>query len=325
MPPVMLLASALAAVSVILVFAGVRTAVVAHRDRLSLRLDQSGRAFRNAAGRQDVALRRNSHRAFVALERPLDRFGWAERARKDLRKAEVHLHLSEFIAIRLLASVATVALIALVGQSPVVVVGAVLIGIVVWLVPEAYVKHRIARRQGALEGQLDAMLVGLAGSLRAGFSFVQACQMAVEQLTWPLKQEMQEMLEEVTLGASIDEALGHLAERAESYEVDITVNAVLVHRSTGGNLAEVLDSVARTIRDRRELRGHIMALTAQQRLSAFFVAGVPVLMAVFLSLANWQFMKPLFTTSTGAYLLLAGVVFDALGFVVMRRLTRIDF
>jgi len=68
-----------------------------------------------------------------------------------------------------------------------------------------------------------------------------------------------------------------------------------------------------------------MALTAQQRLSAFFVAGVPVLMAVFLSLANWQFMKPLFTTSTGAYLLLAGSVFDALGFVVMRRLTRIDF
>jgi tight adherence protein B len=99
----------------------------------------------------------------------------------------------------------------------------------------------------------------------------------------------------------------------------------MVHRAVGGNLSEILSSVARTIRERRELRGHLMALTAQQRLSALFVAGVPVFMAVFLSLTSWQFMRPLWTTTTGNTLLGIGIILDMLGFLVMRRLTRIDF
>jgi tight adherence protein B len=116
-----------------------------------------------------------------------------------------------------------------------------------------------------------------------------------------------------------------MAERIESYEIDITVNAVLVQRQVGGSLAEILDNVAKTIRERRELRGHLMALTAQQRLSAYFVAGVPVMMAGFMSLVNWEFMKPLFTTTIGNILMVIGAVFDMVGFLVMRRLTRIDF
>jgi len=133
------------------------------------------------------------------------------------------------------------------------------------------------------------------------------------------------MLEEVNVGASLDDALRNMAERIESYEVDITVNAVLVQRQVGGSLAEILDNVARTIRDRRELRGHIMALTAQQRLSAYFVAGVPIFMAGFLSLISWEFMKPLYLTTVGNILLAIGLTLDMVGFLVMRRLTRIDF
>ena len=140
-----------------------------------------------------------------------------------------------------------------------------------------------------------------------------------------MKDEMRTMLEEVNVGASLDDALRNMAERIESYEVDITVNAVLVQRQVGGSLAEILDNVARTIRERRELRGHIMALTAQQRLSAYFVAGVPIFMAGFLSVISWEFMKPLYLTTVGNILLAIGLTLDMVGFLVMRRLTKIDF
>jgi tight adherence protein B len=133
------------------------------------------------------------------------------------------------------------------------------------------------------------------------------------------------MIEDVNVGASLDDALRGLSERVESYEMDITVNAVLVQRQVGGSLAEILDNLAKTIRERRELRGHLMALTAQQRLSAYFVAGVPILMLGLLSLTSWQFMKPLFVTFIGNILIAVAILMDLLGFLVMRRLTRIDF
>jgi tight adherence protein B len=189
----------------------------------------------------------------------------------------------------------------------------------------AFVRRRISRRRNAIDAQLDQALVSIAGSVRAGFSFLQACQLSVNQMQWPLKQEFEAMLEEVSVGASIDDALRNLSEKVESYEVDIAVNAVLVQRQVGGSLAEILDNVAHTIRERRELRGHLMALTAQQRLSAIFVASVPIGMAVLLSLTSWQFMKPLYLTLTGNVLLCVGIIMDILGFLVMRRMTRIDF
>jgi tight adherence protein B len=200
-----------------------------------------------------------------------------------------------------------------------------LAGAFIWWQFGAWVRRRINRRREAIEAHLDETLTNLSGSLRAGFSFVQACQMAIPQLPWPLKDELQSLIEDINVGASLDDALRHLAERVGSYEMDITVNAVLVQRQVGGSLAEVLESIAATIRERRELQGHVMALTAESRLSAYLVAGVPVFMLGLLSLTSWQFMKPLFVTTIGNVLLAVGVVLDMLGFLVMRRLGRIDY
>ncbi len=320
-----LITSALVAASVTLILVGVRRTAQADVVVLGQRLGKTRRASRRESTPADVTEGRRDVKFFSALDRPLERFGWAERARKDLRQAEVRLHLSEFIILRLATSATAVFLVAWVFGTLLAFLGALILGAAVWAVPGYLVRKRIAARRASLEGQLDSMLTAIASSLRSGFSFLQACQLALEQLEWPLKGEMEEMLEDVSLGASIDEALVNLGRRVESYEVDITVNAVLVHRQTGGNLSEVLEHVARTIRERRELKGHIMALTAQQRLSAVFVAGVPVFMAAFLSATNWEFMKPLWTTTVGNVLLAVGCVFDVLGFIVMRRLTRIDF
>lgn len=328
MDSLVLLTSLAGAAAVTLITYGVWSAVSAERNRVAWRVSRTGIGAR-PRGQQssDVNVRPRSS-PIRPVDRALDRYSWAETARLQLEKAEINLYLAEFIAIRLFGTLAilTITLILVVAGSGLVValVGLGVAAVFYWQFG-AMVRRKINGRLAAVERNLDEALVNLAGSLRAGFSFLQACQMSTNQMPWPLDREFAEMLEEVNVGASLDDALRHMAERIESYEVDIAVNAVLVQRQVGGSLAEILENVAKTIRERRELRGQLMALTAQQRLSAYFVAGVPVAMAIFLSLVNWQFMKPLFTTTLGNILLVIGVVFDVLGFLVMRRLTRIDF
>ena len=320
------LATALAAVSVSLIGYGAWSLATAEKARVAWRVSRTGIGIRRRPeSAADVRVHGRSNAVFAPVDRTLSKFGWAERSRLELEKAEISLHLSEFILIRVGATALVFAVVWMIGGSFIFLLAGLGAAAVVWWQSGAYVRRRLNRRRQAIEAQLDRALVNLSGSLRAGFSFLQACQMSVNQLEWPLQGEMREMLEEVNVGASIDEALRNLANRIESYEVDIAVNAVLVQRQVGGSLAEILDNVAKTIRERRELRGHIMALTAQQRLSAIFVALVPVFMAVFLSLTSWQFMKPLYLTVTGNVLMAVGVVLDVLGFLVMRRLTKIDF
>jgi tight adherence protein B len=324
-----LLVSLLGAMTVVLVTYGVWTLVSADQARVSLRVARTGLGrFRRAAPSADVRVQGRSRAMFVPVDRALSKYSWAEKARLQLQKAEINLHLSEFLTIRLVSTVVVFAIFiffALTKDQILVAAAGVGAAVFVWWQFGAFVRKRIKRRQAAVERHLDQALVNIAGSLRAGFSFPQACQMSLRQMEWPLNLELQEMLQEVNVGASLDDALRHMAERIETYEVDIAVNAVLVQRQVGGSLAEILDNVAKTIRERRELRGQLMALTAQQRLSAYFVAGVPVMMAAFMSIVNWEFMKQLFTTTLGTILMVVGAVLDVLGFLVMRRLTRIDF
>jgi tight adherence protein B len=324
---VVLLATVLGAAAVGLLTFGIFSMATAERDRVAMRVSRTGIGVRHIQRpATDVRVHGRASNFFAPIDRALVRYSWAERSRLELDQADLALHISEFVIMRALGTLATFAIIALVGgfQLLFILFGLIAAVVAYWQFG-AFVRRRISRRRNAIDTQLDQALVSIAGSVRAGFSFLQACQLSVNQMQWPLKQEFEAMLEEVSVGASIDDALRNLSEKVESYEVDIAVNAVLVQRQVGGSLAEILDNVAHTIRERRELRGHLMALTAQQRLSAIFVASVPIGMAVLLSLTSWQFMKPLYLTLTGNVLLSVGIIMDILGFLVMRRMTRIDF
>jgi len=329
MDSMVLIASVISALAVVLISYGVWSIAVADKDRVAWRVSRTGIGTRRQTPRTpDLRQEGLANNVFSPVDRALSKYSWAEKARLDFEKAELHLHLSEFIAMRILAAGGVFAVffvVALQTDIFLIAIAGIVAGVFVWWQTGSIVRRRIARRVRAVDAHLDEALTAIAGSLRAGFSFPQSCQMSINQLRWPMKEEMRAMLEEVNVGASLDDALRNMAERIESYEVDITVNAVLVQRQVGGSLAEILDNVARTIRERRELRGHIMALTAQQRLSAYFVAGVPIFMAGFLSLISWEFMKPLYLTTVGNILLAIGLTLDMVGFLVMRRLTKIDF
>jgi tight adherence protein B len=322
-----LLASVLTAGAVMLVFFGLRSVAAADQGNIIRRLRQSSPGSDSPqAGTADVLVTQRPLNILSSLDMPLHKFGWAKKAQADLERAEIHLHLGEFIAIRLaLTTISFVVVLLIAGSGLLGIAIAIGAGAIAWFGCSFYVRRRVGKRQAALERQLDRALMSIATSMRSGFSFLQGVRLTTQQLEWPLKDELEIVLDDVGLGATIEQALTDMAGRANSYEMDIAVTAVVVQRTVGGDLAEILDNTARTIRDRRELRGHIMSLTAQQRLSAIFVCIIPPGMAALLSLTSYQFMRPLWETGTGHILVIASAIFDIVGFLVIKRLTRIDF
>jgi tight adherence protein B len=320
----LLVTSLLMGTAVTLIVLGFRMVTSVDSVRISSRIERS---HRTTIGQQaEPGLGRQEQRGLLgAFESPLRNFRWIEDCSDELARAGVTLRVTEYLLMRVALSLLVAIVIVVAWAGVAAILCAVLVAILVWKLPAFWVRGRVVRRQRMLEDQLDGALTSISTAVRSGFSFLQAVQLTVPQLQWPLREEFELALEETQLGVTIEDALESMAKRARSYEVDVVINAVMVNRSVGGDLGEILSNVARTIRDRREMRGHIMSITAQQRMSAVFVAAVPVVMAGLLSLVSWQFMKPLWTTSTGNILLIIGVVLDFLGFLLMRRLTRIDY
>ena len=133
----------------------------------------------------------------------------------------------------------------------------------------------------------------LANSLRAGSSFLQAVEMIVRETQPPISTEFGRVIREVNLGLPLDDALGNLSRRVRSDDLDLMTTAIAIHHTVGGNLAEILDSIAYTIRERVRIKGEIKTLTAQQRMSGYVVGFLPVALVLLLSVIAPTFMEPM--------------------------------
>ena len=164
----------------------------------------------------------------------------------------------------------------------------------------------------------------MASSQRAGFAFAQAVELAAQRMGPPISIEMTRMLLDLNLGASTEDALVAMNQRVQSEDLDLVVTAILIHRQTGGNLAEILDNVTETMRDRERIKGEIKTLTASQRLSGFIFCTWPLFLAVLFTLINPGMMSLMWTTTAGIVMLVIWVILNALGIFTMRRILAID-
>ena len=187
-----------------------------------------------------------------------------------------------------------------------------------------WLKMRIGRRTRKLEAQLVELLQTLASGLRAGFGLVQAMETAQEQIPAPLGLELRRTLRDTAMGSSIEKALLALNDRVGSPDFDIVLTAVLIQRSVGGNLAEILDNVAHTMRERERIRGEIRTLTSQQRMTGYVIGGIPVGLAIAFFFISPDFVKLLFTDPLGNMMLGAAVVMEGMGFFVISRIVNIE-
>jgi len=250
---------------------------------------------------------------------------WAQRTALNLARAGVNLRVGEYLLLRLLLM--TLGLVVPLVASGMAVSGLIAgfaLAVVGFIAPALYVEMRKRRRLHAIERQLVEALTHIANAMRAGFALLQAVDSAARRLQPPFAEELAHLVTDVNLGRTLEDALTDLNERVGSYDLDMVVTAILIQRRTGGNLSEILDNVAETMRERDRVRGEIRVLTAQQRLTGFVLSVWPVFLAVIFFLLNPDVMSNLWTTPLGLVLLIGAAFLQLLGFLTIRRIVAID-
>ena len=209
---------------------------------------------------------------------------------------------------------------------------ALLIGAAVgFFLPRMWLGRRRASRLKAFNKQLPDTITLIANSLRAGSSFLQAIEMVVREAQPPITVEFGRVVREVNLGLAFDVALDNMVRRVRSDDLELMATAITIQHQVGGNLAEILDSIAFTIRERVRIKGEIKTLTAQQRMSGYVVAGMPIFLAGFLFVIAPSFMNPMFENPPGLFGLPAGLILLGIGgfmmfigFMLIRRIVAIE-
>ncbi len=209
------------------------------------------------------------------------------------------------------------------------VTGYVLVGVLVgaligWLGMRMTLSFLIRRRRAAFTRQLPDLLQLLASALQSGFSLPQAMDAVVREEAQPAAGELARAMAESRLGGDLEDCLETVATRMDSADMRWTVLAIRIQRGVGGNLAEILTTIAGTIRERGYLRRQVHALSAEGRLSAYILIALPILVGSWLFLTNPQYMHPLYTTTLGEFMLGGAVIMLVVGTLWMRHQIKIE-
>jgi tight adherence protein B len=258
---------------------------------------------------------------------------WANVAR-DIARADLHLRPAEYLAIWAGSTIGVPLIMLFLSaflsafRSPIFLLIGIFIG---FLLPRFWLARRRNGRLGAFNKQLPDTITLIANALRAGSSFLQAIELVVRESRPPISIEFARVIREVNLGLPFEQALENMVRRVRSDDLELMATAIAIQHQVGGNLAEILDSIAYTIRERIRIKGEIRTLTAQQRLSGYVVAGLPIGLAAFLFVAAPGFMSPMFDDRASIIGLPAGVIILGiggfmmfLGFLFIRRIVDIE-
>lgn len=244
---------------------------------------------------------------------------------EQLQRADLKLRTSEFFMIQIGSTILMV-LISLIrfGLPLGGLIQMVIFGFIGYLIPGFYVRYRISHRLKAFDAQLGDTLTLLSNALKAGYSFAQAIDTVAKNAVPPIADEFSRAVREMNLGGSPDEALQNITKRIASADFDLVATAYSIHRTVGGNLAEILDNIAYTIRERVRIKGEISTLTAQARASGTLITFLPIVLGVFMYFVTPTYFRPMFENFVGWALLAVGAFMIFLGNMIIRRVVAIE-
>jgi tight adherence protein B len=255
-------------------------------------------------------------------QRFVDNRGTAASIARKMELAGLRLRPGEWMVLRFSAVLAATAVVAVVFRS--LLIG-IVVGIVVgWAGSWAWLRRKQATRARAFADALPDTLQLVASSLKTGFSLPQALDAAQQNGVEPMAGELGRALAAARIGAPLEDELEAVADRTASDDWRWAVMAIRIQRSVGGNLAEVLLTTVRTLRDRAATRRLVRALSAEGRLSAYILLGLPFLVFGLIFLTRREYVRPLWTTMPGLFMVIAAAVFMGIGSLWMRKVIKVE-
>jgi tight adherence protein B len=200
----------------------------------------------------------------------------------------------------------------------------VFLGVIGYMLPSFWLSNKRNGRKSRIEAQLVDMLGLVSNSLKSGYGLMQSFEFASKQMNPPLSLELRRMLREANLGMSAEDALNAMGERIDSKDLDMVLTAINIQRAVGGNLSEILDKVAFTMRERERIRGEIATLTSQQKMTGIVIGGLPVFMFAIFMVLNPGYMSLLFTEMAGRAILVTAISLEVLGYLVIKKIMAIE-
>jgi tight adherence protein B len=258
------------------------------------------------------------------LDSLVSELNFGKKWRQQLSRADLKLTVSEYAAIHVISMFGFFALgyFVLFGQQ---IVMAIVSGFIGFFAPRIYVARITSTRLIKFENQLPDTLGLWVNALRSGYSVLQSMEAIARDAPDPTATEFKRVVQEVQLGIDMEDALEHLLNRVESEDLDLVITAVNIQREVGGNLAEILDVISHTIRERIKLKGEIRVLTAQGRITGYLISGLPIVLALFLYTINPGYMGNLFENRVCGWPMLGiALALIGIGFAIVQKIVDID-
>ena len=282
--------------------------------------DEGGASAADEEGDGAMAQTALMQRAVELTEDFAERQGYLEKVEHLLERADLPLRAAEAIFFY----VAGAAVVGIGGLFGLGFVPGIMITLLAILLPPAVIKFMAGRRGKKFVGQLPDTLSLLSGSLRAGYSLMQGIEAVSQEVAEPMGKELRRVITEARLGRDVEDAMESVAERMDSPDFAWAVMAVRIQREVGGNLSELLLTVADTMVHRDRLRRDVAALTAEGKISAIILGLLPIGLGGFMWLSNPEYMAPLSETGLGQGLLAGAIVSAGIGFLWMKKTISIE-
>jgi tight adherence protein B len=271
-------------------------------------------------GGEPNILRRRTLSDVPLLNRILFGIPMARQMDRALKQADIRTPLGFFILLTIL-----LAFIGFLGGALVVknYLLSIVLPVLLGMIPAFYVRLKKKERMKKFQRQLPEALELVARALRAGHAFSSGLKLAADEFDEPLGPELEATLDEINFGVSVPDALKNLSNRIDCPDLGYFVVSVIIQRETGGNLAEIIESIAHLIRERFKLKGRIRVLAAEGKLSAIILIALPFLVVLALRLTNPQYINTLVTDPMGKAMAVVGAILMILGIFFMKKMIEI--
>lgn len=310
------LAAAVVTLSIAFLTFGIMQAMRPSKE-LDERIDEWLLEYRSSAGKR--ASRRGN--VLDRVDRVVARRGFGESIKADLARAGLPLTVTEYMLIHAGFTIVPFVVGILLRRD---LLTGLLLGALGFIIPIVYVRMRERRRLRAFNSQLPDVLDHLVGSLRAGYGLVQALEWVGKQISDPAGMEFERVIREIQLGRTLQDSLDSMLKRIDSDDLALIITAINIQYKVGGALADILETVADTIRERVRIMGEIQVLTAQQRYSGYVLMVLPIALGIFLYILNPEYESQLFTPGPTLCIPIGAAIMMIVGFFIMRRIVDIE-